>query len=167
MKTPDPAGDVAVFRWHIHVLLARNNLKDEHPKCVDVSLARGPMAHRVIRRYVTPGANHAGGRAPVCSHRAGDAEVADTGVEVGVEHDVACFDVTVQHHWLVLVMDVVQARGYVPHDAVAGVPLPDRCLFLLMLLLAIAASPKEMLIQATILHVLVDKQGLSFVVRPP
>jgi len=56
-------------------------------------------------------------------------------------------------------MNIVQARSYVPGDAVAGVPLLKACgfFFLLLLLPGGDASPEEVLIQATVGHVLIDK----------
>lgn len=58
-----------------------------------------------------------------------------------------------QHHRLVLVVNVVQACGDIPHDAVAGVPLPDGCI----LLAALQLLPEGVLVQAAVRHVLVDK----------
>jgi len=121
IKPPDPNGNVAIVRRDIPVLLACNHLEDDHPKCKDVSLACGPLAHCIFRRYVAPGAGDSGDGAPVPSHRAGDTEVAETSTQVGVEHNVAGLDVTVHYHWFMLMVNIVQAGGYIcPSECCSG-----------------------------------------------
>jgi hypothetical protein len=51
-------------------------------------------------------------------------------------------------------MQVLQSHGYISSNAVAGNPVPKGCILLLPSL-AKAATLEEMLIQATILHILV------------
>ena len=77
-----------------------------------------------------------------------ETEIAEAAMKGGVEHDVAGFDVTVEHHVLMLVVDVVEPRSYIHNDAVAGSPSEDAsCLFL----------RKQVMVKAAVRHVLVDK----------
>ncbi|WVZ51069.1 LOW QUALITY PROTEIN: hypothetical protein U9M48_002253 [Paspalum notatum var. saurae] len=78
VKAPDPIRDVVVVRWdHVPILLPCDNLKDQQSERVDVGLASGLVAHGIVWRYVAPCAGDAGDGAPVHSHCAGDAKVAE------------------------------------------------------------------------------------------
>jgi hypothetical protein len=70
-------------------------------------------------------------------------------MEGGVQHDVAGFDVALEHHVLMLAVDVVQPRSYVDADAVAGSPSKDATLVLLV--------GKQVMVEAAVGLVLVDK----------
>jgi hypothetical protein len=66
-------------------------------------------------------------------------------MEGGVQHDVAGFDVALEHHVLMLAVDVVQPRSYVD----AGCPSKDATLVLLV--------GKQVMVEAAVGLVLVDK----------
>ena len=88
-----------------------------------------------------------------------ETEIAEAAMKGGVEHDVAGsgFDVTVEHHALMLVVDIVEPRSYIHNDAVAGSSSEDAsCLFL----------GKQVMVKAAVRHVLVDKQELPLLVAP-
>ena len=95
---------------------------------------------------------------------AGEAEVPEACLEREVDQDVARLDVAVEHHGLVLMVNVLQPGCNVTDDAVASAPLADRSRRMLLIITALA---EELLVQAAIGHVLVDEYGLTSVVRPP
>jgi hypothetical protein len=95
VKAPDLVGDVVILWRDIAILLARNNLQNENPKCVGIGLPSGPEGQRILRRYVAPSACDIGDRAPVYDNHGNYTEVTKTGAEGRVDHDVACSDVTV------------------------------------------------------------------------
>ena len=55
-----------------------------------------------------------------------EAEVAKPGVELGVQHDVAGLEVTVDHHLVVLIVDVMQRRRHPRCDLVTDTPAQRR-----------------------------------------
>ncbi|WVZ62278.1 hypothetical protein U9M48_012042 [Paspalum notatum var. saurae] len=81
---------------------------------------------------------------PRSADDAREAEVAEAAVEGGVEHDVAGLDVAVEHHVLVLMVDVVEPCSDVHHDVVAASPSEDAPWVLLV--------GKQVLIKAAVGH---------------
>jgi len=125
---------------------AGNDLEDEHPESIDVGFARGLVADRVLWRDEAPcsGDREVGEGVLVdVVHQAGEAEIAEAAVEAGVEHDVARLDVAVEHHALVLVVNVVESGGDIRHYVVPCLP-PESWTTVFL------PVPEKMLVQATV-----------------
>src|SRR4051812_28547815 len=120
METPYPVYDVT-FRRDIPVERSStgHDLEDDDTERIDVSLPRSSVATSVLRRYVALCPGEAGDGVTVERDSAGNAEVTQAGTKGGIEHDVARLDVAMKNRGLILMMNVVQAGGYVPHDGIA------------------------------------------------
>ena len=123
MKPPDPVSEqLKRVLEGAESSPPSDHLKGQHSERIDVCLAGLLAAHRVLRRDETPCAGHPEVSVGVLveTHDVREAEITEAAMEGGVEHDVAGFDVTVEHHVLMLVVDVVEPRSYIHNDAVAG-----------------------------------------------
>ncbi|PON97508.1 LOW QUALITY PROTEIN: hypothetical protein TorRG33x02_067100 [Trema orientale] len=93
--------------------LTADELKQDSTKAVDIGLASGLASVEALGGNVANGSRDAvevlisvGGALVVDG--TGEAEVAEPSVEVGVQHDVAGLEVTVDHLLVVLVVEVMQ-----------------------------------------------------------
>lgn len=75
------------------------NLQHQNPEAVDVGHeSGGSVAFPVLRRHVAHGAGYLGGDVGVgILDASGEAEVSDVNLEVGVQEDIAGFDVSVDY----------------------------------------------------------------------
>ena len=161
MKPPDPVDEQLERPLELaESSPAGDDLEQQHAERVHVRLAGGLVADGVLRRDEPPRPGDADvgvGVLVEADDDAGEAEVAEAAAEGGVEQDVAGLDVAVENHVLVLVVDVVETRGYVRHDAVARRPSEDSSGFFL---------GEQLPVEAAVGHVLVYQQKFSLLIRP-
>ncbi|KAL6959765.1 Serine/threonine-protein kinase wnk3 [Sarracenia purpurea var. burkii] len=103
-----------------------HHFEQERAESVDVGLLGGFSGVEAFGGDVAHGAENAAAEVGVGGllvvEGAGEAEVAESGVEVGVEHDVAGLDVAVDHPLVVLVVEVVEGGGDAGDDLVTEIP---------------------------------------------
>ncbi|BAS80580.1 Os02g0712650, partial [Oryza sativa Japonica Group] len=143
LQQAEPAGEVAAGD-----AAAADDLQDDGAEAEHVRLPRRAAGVEALRRDVPQrprDAGHVGVRRLVGLERAGEAEVAEPRVEGGVEHDVGRLDVAVDHHLVVLVVEVVQRRRDAGDDVVALLPVQRRR----------ARLAEDVPVQAAVRHVVV------------
>lgn len=121
---PDPLhqvhGDVLLLRVHDRPP-AGGDLEDDDAEAVDVGAGAGAATEHALWVHVAHRAGERGrvGLALVVDQPR-EPEVAQLGVEGGVEHDVARLDVAVQDALLPLLMQVQECRPDSKHDLMSN-----------------------------------------------
>jgi hypothetical protein len=107
--------------------LAGEELEQDDAVAVDVALGGGPPGVEVLWSEVAEGAGNDGGDVAVAGlDERGEAKVAEPGLHVVVEEDVAGLDVAVDDVRDAVVVEVGQASGHAQRDLVPRRPVHHR-----------------------------------------
>ncbi|KAG6541754.1 hypothetical protein Mapa_016766 [Marchantia paleacea] len=157
---PDQIGQrlLALAARRIHRRSAASDLQHNGPEGVHVRLVRELAIDDHLRSQVPERSHHVGGcQALAAVHESGQPEVPQKGIELLVQHDVAGFDIAVQHLLPPPLVKVVQSRGHIHNYAEPELPRQDRGFVLRV---------EESLVQAPVGHVLVHQQELFALAAP-